>query len=70
VLVATDSALTAHLITADQAQSVSNITKQVGPLIDSAKAANDASDTAGANKTAKLIAQLLAGLKAYVPPAK
>lgn len=68
VLLATDSALNAHLITPAQAKSVSAITHQVIPLLDSAKAASDAADTAGADKTMTLVNSLLAGLKAYVPP--
>lgn len=70
VIQSTDAALNAHLINAEQAQSVATITAQVGPLIDSAKAANDANDPTNANKTAALIKQLLAGLAAYVAPPK
>lgn len=70
VLTGTDAALNANLITAAQAQSVSTITHQISPLLDSAKAANAAGDTAGATKTQKLVDALLAGLSAYVPPSK
>jgi hypothetical protein len=70
VLTATDGALNAHLITAAQAQSVSTITHQISPLLDSAKAANAASDTAGATQTMNLVNALLAGLQAYIPPSK
>ena len=70
IIQSTDTALNAHLISSKQAQSVSNITAQLGPLIDSAKAANDAGDTANADKTTALIRALMAGLAAYVPPAK
>lgn len=68
VLTSTDAALNANLITNSQAQSVSTITHQISPLLDSAKAASAASDTAGANKTMTLVNALLAGLQAYVPP--
>lgn len=68
VLTATDSALNANLITAAQAQSVSTIAHQVDPLLDSARAATAAADTAGATKTMTLVNALLAGLAAYVPP--
>lgn len=63
-----DAALRAKLITPAQAQSVSTIAHQINPLLDSAKAASAASDTAGATKTLTLINSLLAGLNAYVPP--
>jgi len=69
VLTTTDSALQAKLITKAQAQSVSTIAKQIEPLLDSAAAAAAASDSAGATKTMTLVNSLLAGLKAYVPPA-
>lgn len=68
VLTATDSALNANLITAAQAQSVSTITHQISPLLDSAKAANAAGDASGATKTEALVDALLASLQAYVPP--
>lgn len=67
VLQSTDAALLNHVITAAQAQSVSTITHQVTPLLDSAKAAVTVSDVAGATKTMKLVNALLAGLSAYVP---
>lgn len=70
VLTSTDAALNANLITAAQAQSVSTIAHQLNPLLDSAKAASDASDTAGATKTMNLVNALLAGMQAYVPPPK
>jgi hypothetical protein len=70
VLTGTDSALNANLITAAQAKSVSTITHQISPLLDSARAANAAGDTAGATKTQTLVESLLAGLTAYVPPPK
>jgi hypothetical protein len=70
VLTATDQALNANLITNEQAKSVSTITHQISPLLDSAKAANAVSDTAGATKTMNLVNALLAGLQAYVPPPK
>lgn len=68
VLTATDSALNAHIISVKQAESVSAITHQVNPLLDSARAAVAANDTAAADKTMKLVNALLAGLAAYVPP--
>lgn len=68
VVTSTDAALNAHLITAAQAQSVSTIAHQINPLLDSARAANQAADTAGANKTLILVNSLLAGLQAFVPP--
>lgn len=64
----TDAALNAHLISSAQAQAVSNVTAQLAPLIDSAKAANDAGDTTNADKTTALISALIAGLSTYVPP--
>lgn len=64
----TDAALLSHAITADQAQAVSTIAHQVNPLLDSARAASRAADPGAANKTLQLVNQLLAGLKAYVPP--
>jgi hypothetical protein len=70
VLTATDSALNANLITAAQAQSVSTITHQISPLLDSAKAANAAGDVTAATKTETLVDALLASLQAYVPPPK
>lgn len=68
IVTATDAALNAHLITPAQAQSVSTIAHQVNPLLDSARAAVTANDTAGASKTLNLVNALLAGLQAYVPP--
>jgi predicted component of type VI protein secretion system len=68
VLTSTDSALNAKLISSSQAQSVSTIAHQVNPLLDSARAAYAAGDTAGATKTMNLVNALLAGLNAYVPP--
>jgi len=65
----TDAALNAKLITKAQAQSVSTIAHQVAPLLDSARVAVEASDTAGATKTMQLVNSLLAGLQAYVPKA-
>lgn len=67
-----DAALNAKLITAKQARSVSYIAHQVVPLLDSARAANEASDTAGATKTMALVNTLLESLQAYVatPAAK
>lgn len=65
----TDAALTAHLITAPQARAVSTVLHQINPLIDAAKAAENANDPTSANKTLTLINALLAGLQAYVPPA-
>lgn len=70
VLQSTDSALNAHVISSKQAEAVSAVVHQVNPLLDSAKAANDANDKANADKTLRLIDTLLAGLKAYVPPTK
>lgn len=65
----TDAALLNHLITPQQAQAVSAIAHQVNPLLDSARAAADVEDVAGANKTLALVNELLTGLQAYVPPA-
>ena len=69
VVQGTDTALNAHLITADQAQAVSTIAHQVGPLLDAAQAADAANDPTSANKSLNAVNQILAGLKAYVPPA-
>ncbi len=68
VVQSTDQALNAHLITPQEAQAVSTIAHQVAPLLDSAKAANDAHNSSEASSTLTLINSLLAGLKAYVPP--
>ena len=68
VLLSTDTALNAHLITPQQAKAVSAIAHQVDPLLDSARAASAAADVAGATKTMTLVNSLLAGLAAYVPP--
>jgi hypothetical protein len=63
----TDLALNARAITADQAQAVSTIAHQVGPLLDAAQAAEAVNDpTADAKLNA--VNDILAGLKAYVPP--
>lgn len=65
----TDAALLNHAISVQQAQAVSTIAHQINPLLDSARAASRAADTAQVNKTLALVQQLLAGLAAYVPPA-
>jgi predicted component of type VI protein secretion system len=70
VLTTTDAALNAHRISSKQAAAVSSVAHQIVPLLDSAKAASDAGDKAGANRALKLADQLLAALDAYVPPAK
>lgn len=67
VVVSTDAALKAKLITAAQAQSVSTIAHQVNPLLDAARAANEAGNSASATSTMTLVTKLLAGLQAYVP---
>lgn len=67
VILSTDAALKANLITAAQAQSVSTIAHQVNPLLDAAKAANEAGNSASASSTLTLVTKLLAGLQAYVP---
>ena len=69
VVSSTDAALNAHLITKKDAQAVSTIAHQVVPLLDSARVAVAANDTAGAGKTLALVNSLLAGLQAYVPKA-
>lgn len=70
VITSTDTALNQGAITKAQAQSVSTIAHQVGPLLDSARVANSAQDVTGATKTMQLVNTLLAGLQAYViaPP--
>lgn len=68
IVVSTDAALKAKLITPAQAQSVSTIVHQVDPLLDAARAANAANNPASATSTLNLVNTLLAGLKAYVPP--
>ena len=70
VLISTDDALNAHLITAAQAQTVSTIAHQVDPLLNAARAASAQNNQAAADSTMNLVNTLLAGLKAYVPPAK
>jgi hypothetical protein len=72
VIVSADAAYNAKLITKAEGQAVANIAHQVVPILDAAKAANAANDTANANKAMNLVNTLLAGLKAYVPtqPAK
>lgn len=67
IISSTDAALNAKLITKAQAQSVSTIAHQVDPLLDAAKAANEAGNAASANSTLTLVTKLLAGLQAYVP---
>jgi hypothetical protein len=69
ITTATDDALLVKLISPAQAQSVSTIVHQVNPLLDSARAASEANDPTNASKTLNLVSTLLAGLKAYVPPA-
>lgn len=64
----TDTAFRNGLMTVNQAEAVSAIAHQVNPLLDAARAASQAADPAQANKTLALVNQLLAGLKAYVPP--
>lgn len=68
VLVDTDNAYKAGLITKAQAEAVNTITHQVNPLLDSAAAAVAANDPTSASKTLNLVNSLLAGLNAYVPP--
>lgn len=67
ILVSTDAALKAQLITAAQAQSVSTIAHQVDPLLDSAKAAVAAANLPSASSTMTLVNSLLAAMQAYVP---
>lgn len=69
IVSSTDAALNAHLISKKDAQSVSAIAHQVIPLLDSARVAVAATDTAGAERTMGLVNSLLAGLQAYVPKA-
>lgn len=65
----TDAALNAHLITKQQAHSVSAIAHELVPLVDSARSAVAAGETASASKTMSTVNALLAGLHAYVPKA-
>jgi hypothetical protein len=67
IVVSADAAWKANLITVAQAQSVSTIAHQVNPLLDAAKAANEAGNSASASSTMTLVTKLLAGLQAYVP---
>lgn len=63
----TDTALNARAITADQAQALSTIAHQVAPLLDAAQAAEAAHDPTADTKL-DAVNEILAGLKAYVPP--
>lgn len=69
IVSSTDAALNAKLISKKDAQAVSTIAHQVAPLLDSARVAVVAGDTAGASKTMDLVNSLLKGLQAYVPAA-
>lgn len=63
----TDTALNAHAISADQATAISTIAHQVAPLLDAAQAAEAANDPTADTKL-NAVNEILAGLKAYVPP--
>ncbi len=64
-----DTALTQGLISKANAQSASTILYQVNPLLDSAKAAATAGDTAGATNTLNLVNKLLSALQTYATEA-
>lgn len=65
---ATHQAYTTHQITESAAQSVDTILHQAIPLLDAARAAEQAGDTAGAQRNLVLVQSLLAGLQTYLTP--